>query len=126
MSGPLPDNALLAWLQDDSNDDFRSTEALTTMYGFFATGAANPLERLQEENPHHLYLIFIEDEQKEVTGVILHHLALFPSSLGVSTTGGRKKFDFLRNSTNMTLKKLNTIFSVHSNSTSRVVIYSER
>ena len=86
MSGPLPDNALLAWLQDESNDEFRSTEALTTMYTFFATGATNPLERLQEDDQHHSFLIFIEDEQKEVVGLILDHLAQFPSRLGATST----------------------------------------
>ena len=86
MSGPLPDNALLAWLQDESNDEFRSTEALATMYNFFATGAENPLERLQEDDRHHSFLIFIEDDQKEVVGLILHHLAQFPSHLRATAT----------------------------------------
>ena len=86
MSGPLPDNALLAWLQDESNDEFRSTEALTTMYAFFATGATDPIERLQEDDRHHSFLIFVEDEQEEITGVILHHLAQFPSRLGATAT----------------------------------------
>ena len=84
MLRPLLDNALLAWLQDESNDEFCSTEALTTMYTFFATGAANPLEQLQEDDRHHSFLIFIEDKQKEVVGLILHHLAQFPSRLGAT------------------------------------------
>ena len=86
MSGPLPDNALLAWLQDESNDEFRSTEALTTMYSFFAAGASNPMEKLQEDDRHHSFLVFIEDDQSEVVGLILHHLAQFPSRLGATAT----------------------------------------
>ena len=86
MLGPLPDNALLAWLQDESNDDFCSTEALATMYNYFITGADNPLEKLQEDDRHHSFLIFIEDDQEEVTGLVLHHLAQFPSRLGATAT----------------------------------------
>ena len=35
MPGTLPDNALLLWLQDKSNDGFKSLAALGGMYTYF-------------------------------------------------------------------------------------------
>ena len=85
MLGPLPNNTLLAWLQDKSNDEFRSTEALTTMFNFFATGAktlSKDCRRTIVTTPSS----FHQGCQKEVIGLILHHLAQFPSRLGATTT----------------------------------------
>lgn len=39
MSGPLPDNALLTWLQDEANDKFLELDALAGMYSYFATAS---------------------------------------------------------------------------------------
>ena len=86
MSGPIPDNVLLAWLQVESNDEFGTIEALTAMYAHFAAGEADPINKLQGDDRHHCYLVFDEDDQKEVTGLILHHLAQFPECLGVPAT----------------------------------------
>ena len=46
----------------------------------------DPIKRLQGDDRHHCYLVFVKDVQKEGTGLILHHLALFPEQLGVPTT----------------------------------------
>ena len=86
MSGPIPDNALLAWLQVESNDEFRSVEALTAMYAHFVVGETDPIDKLRGDDRHHCYLVFVEDSQREVTGLILHHLAQFPERLGVPAT----------------------------------------
>ena len=58
MSGTLPDNALQLWLQDESNDKFRSTEDLDGMYSYFVEGATEPIESIKEDDRHHCFIIF--------------------------------------------------------------------
>ena len=87
MSGSLllPDNALLRWLQDESNNDFLALEDLELMYSLFADGQADPLEDLKDDDRHHVYLIFADNEEGTVVAQVVHHLAKFPKRMGVTT-----------------------------------------
>ena len=75
----LPDNALLRWLQDESNNDYLGTDALEEMYQLFAADQPNPLASLQDDDRHHIYLVFSDNEEGTVVAHLLHHLAKFPS-----------------------------------------------
>ena len=87
MSGSLllPDNALLRWLQDESNNDFLDPEALDRMYQQFAAGQPDPLDELKDDDRHHSYLLFSDNEEGVVVAQIVHHLARFPKRMGVTT-----------------------------------------
>ena len=82
MSGATPDNALLAWLQDDQNDAFTTTEAITGMYTHFSAARPNPIDAIQQDDRNHCFLIFVEDAAGESHAEVLHHLAQYPSRLG--------------------------------------------
>ena len=86
MSGPLPDNALQAWLQDESHNEFITADAITAMYSYFGSGENDPIDKLKEDDRYHCFIIFAEDEWKEVTCSVLHHMAQFPSRLGAQPT----------------------------------------
>ena len=58
MSGTLPDNALLTWLQDEANDEFIELDALAGMYSYFAAAANDRIEKIKTDNRHHCFLIF--------------------------------------------------------------------
>ena len=90
MSVPtLPDNALLLWLQDESNNDYLDTESLLEMYNLFSSTAhADPtdlMDLLKDDDRHHCFLIFNHDEEDNPVGTILHHLARYPRRMGVTT-----------------------------------------
>ncbi len=88
MSGrqlSLPDNALLLWLQDETNNDFLALEDLERMYQLFADGSTNPIDDLKDDDRHHSYLIFSDNEEGSVVAQVLHHLAKFPRRMGVTT-----------------------------------------
>ena len=86
MSGTLPDNALLAWLQDDTNDEFTDLDALAGMYSYFASSASDPIDNLKTDDRHHCFLIFQKGTLGTSTATILHHLAQYPSRMGQATT----------------------------------------
>ena len=85
MSGILPDNALLHWLQDGSNNEFLDQDALAGMYTYFNTSATDPLNSIKGDDRHHCFLIFQKDESGSSTGSIVHHIARAPSRMGNAT-----------------------------------------
>ena len=56
------------------------------MYAHFGEGEADPIEKLKEDDRYHCFIIFAEDEWKEITCSVLHHMAQFPSRLGAQPT----------------------------------------
>ena len=85
MSGTLPDNALQLWLQDEANDEFRSPEALQGMYTYFLEGATDPIESIKEDDRHHCFIIFQQNDAGSSVCSILHHLARAPTRMGHPT-----------------------------------------
>ena len=85
MSGTFPDNALQLWLQDEANNEFQSEEALEGMYTYFLEGAANPIDCLKEDDRHHCFIIFQQNDAGASVCSILHHLARAPSRMGNPT-----------------------------------------
>ena len=85
MSGILPNNALLHWLQDDSNDEFLEEDALATMYSYFAMGANDPLPRVKGDDRYHCFITFQKDSGGNAHCTILHHLARVPTRMGTDT-----------------------------------------
>ncbi len=82
----LPDNALLQWLQAESNNDYLELDSIESMYDIFADGSPeDQMTLLQEDDRHHCFLIFTPDEENKPTGTILHHMAKYPKRIGVST-----------------------------------------
>ena len=72
----LPDNALLAWLQDEANNDYLEPASIESMYQIFADGSEEyQLTLLKDEDRHHCFLIFSPDEEDKPTSTILHHMA---------------------------------------------------
>ena len=86
MSGILPDNALLLWLQDETNNEFPDQDAIAGMYSYFASGAANPLDSIKGDDRHHCFLIFQKGGSGTSVGTIVHHIAQAPSRMGTTTT----------------------------------------
>ena len=85
MSGILPDNALLHWLQDDTNDEFQDQDALASMYSYFTAGSADPLNSIKGDDRHHCFLTFQKGESGDSVGIIVHHIAQAPSRMGITT-----------------------------------------
>ena len=85
MSGILPDNALLHWLQDESNNEFPDQDAIAGMYSFFAPGATDPLASIKGDDRHHCFLIFQKGDSGTSVGTIVHHIAQAPSRMGITT-----------------------------------------
>ena len=85
MSGTLPDNALQLWLQDETNDQFSSPEALEGMYNYFLEGADDPVDSIKEDDRHHCFIIFQQNDAGASVCSILHHLARAPSRMGNPT-----------------------------------------
>ena len=85
MSGDTTDNTLLQWLQDESNDDHRTNDLLASMYSYFAEGADDPLTRIKEDDRHHCFLIFQKDAVGSSYCSVLHHLAQYPTRMGITT-----------------------------------------
>ena len=85
MSGILPDNALLQWLQDESNNEFKSAEDIKEMYVFFDEEATDPINNLKEDDRHHCFIIFQQNDAGDSVCSILHHLARAPSRMGNPT-----------------------------------------
>ena len=85
MSGDSPDNTLLHWLQDEGNDDYRSNDSLASMYAYFTEEADDPLALIKEDDHHHCFLIFQKDSAGNSIGSILHHLAQYPTRMGITT-----------------------------------------
>ena len=86
MSGTLPDNALLTWLQDEANDEFTELDALAGMYSYFSASATDPIDSIKTDDRHHCFLIFQKDSTGNSVASILHHLAQFPSRMGNTTS----------------------------------------
>ena len=85
MSGLLPDNTLLTWLQDEANDEFTELDALAGMYTYFDASAAVPIDDLKTNDRHHCFLTFQKNSDGSSVASILHHLAQFPSRTGKTT-----------------------------------------
>ena len=79
------DNALQLWLQDESKDEFRSMEVLDGMYTYFVEGAAGPIDSIKEDDRHHCFIIFQQNDAGHSVCSILHHLARAPSRMGYPT-----------------------------------------
>ena len=86
MSGTIPDNALLAWLQDEQNDPFRSVESITGMYTHFSAARPDPIAALQQDDRNHCFLVFMENASGDTHAQVLHHLAQYPARLGAPAT----------------------------------------
>ena len=85
MQQPLPDNALLEWLQDPANNEFRTLDTLTAMYNFFTHDKPNPVDNLQMDR-HHCYLVYSRDTDTGISKCsVLHHLAQYPARMGNAT-----------------------------------------
>ena len=85
MSGILPDNALLLWLQDESNNEFPDQDALAGIYSYFSQGATNPLDSIKGDDRHHCFLTFSKNEAGDSVGTVVHHLAKALSRMGITT-----------------------------------------
>ena len=77
----LPNNALLHWLQDKSNDEHSTQGALAAMYAY-ALDANDPTTQVQEDDRHHCFVIFQKDSLGNSVCTILHHLAQFSTRMG--------------------------------------------
>ena len=82
MSGPIPDNALLTWLQDETNNPFPTSDDIRGMYSHFSNACPDPITSIQQDDWSHCFLIFVEDQNGESCAQILHHLAQYPTRLG--------------------------------------------
>jgi len=77
---------LLLWLQDESNNECATSEAITQMYSIFDDDENDPIEHFQQDDRHHCFLIFeADDEDATPTATILHHLARVPTRIGNAT-----------------------------------------
>ena len=85
MSGILPDNALLAWLQDDTNNAYQSEKELAGMHSYFSEDVNDPTDSIKEDDRHHCFIIFEKNEFGNAECVVLHHLAQHPTQMGVTT-----------------------------------------
>lgn len=85
VSLPLPDNALLQWLQTKSNNDYHELEVLEGMYRLFQEDQLDPLKQFKDDNNHHNCLIFANNEEGMATAQVLHHLAKFLKYVEVMT-----------------------------------------
>ena len=85
MLGILPDNTLLLWLQDKSNNEFPDQDSLVGIYSYFIQGATNPLDSIKGNSRHHCFLTFQKNGSGSSIGTIIHHLAKAPSRMGVTT-----------------------------------------
>ena len=79
MSAPLPYNALLRWLQDESHNDYQTVESLQRMYTTFAAVQPDPLDYLKDDDHHNCFLIFTKNEEIHMVAAILHHMVRYPS-----------------------------------------------
>ena len=64
MPGNLPDNTLLAWLQDKSNNPFTGTDKFVNMYTYFTPEANDPVELIKEDNFLSLFHCFQEERSR--------------------------------------------------------------
>ena len=85
MSGTVPDNNLLHWLQDKSNDNHRTTDKLGTMFAFFDIGYKDPIKLLKNNGHHHCFLIFKKNKTGASVCMVLHHLAQVSTQMGHAT-----------------------------------------
>jgi len=85
---PIPDNAILLWLQDESNNaECTTAESITTqMYTTMQTDVFDPISHFKQDDHHHCFLIFEKvDDDSIPTATILHHLAVAPTRIGNPT-----------------------------------------
>ena len=82
MSGTLPNNALLTWLQDYANDEFTKLDTLAGMYTYFASSANDPIHSIKTDDRHYCFLIFQKGSSGSSVASILHHLSQFPARMG--------------------------------------------
>ena len=85
MSGTLPDNALQLWLQDEANNKFRGTDELEGMYTYFLQDASDPIDNIKEDDRHHCFIIFQQNDAGDSVCSILYHLARAPTRMGHPT-----------------------------------------
>ena len=82
---PIADNALLQWLQDDSNNDHQDPDSLQVMYEAFEPDAPDPTELIQDDDRHLCFLTFSHDEANRPAGYLLHSLSKYPKRIGITT-----------------------------------------
>ena len=82
---PIADNALLQWLQDDSNNDHQDPDSLQVMYEAFEPDAPDPTELIQDDDRHLCFLTFSHDEANRPAGYLLHSLSKYPKRIGIAT-----------------------------------------
>ena len=63
-----------------------STEALDGMYSYFIVeGAGDPIDNIKEDDHHHCFIIFQQNDAGALVCSILHHLARAPTQMGHPT-----------------------------------------
>ena len=72
---PIPDNALLLWLQDESNNECTTAESITQMYTTMHTDEFDLISHYKQDGRHHCFLIFEK----------VAHLAVAPTRIGNPT-----------------------------------------
>ena len=85
---PIPDKALLLWLQDESNNECTTAKSITQMYSTMHTNEFDPISHFQQDDRQHCFLVFEKVNEDSIpTTTILHHLvAVVPTRIGNSTT----------------------------------------
>ena len=74
---PIPDNTLLLWLQDESNNECTTVEIITQMYAIMHTDEFDPISHFQQDDHQHCFLIFEKVNEDSIpTATIVHHLAV--------------------------------------------------
>ena len=77
----LPDNALLHWLQDDTNNEHNTPDTLAAMYTYFASDSNDPTNQIKNDDRQLCFIIFQKDARGTSVCTILHHLAQFPTQM---------------------------------------------
>ena len=72
---PLPNNALLLLLQDESNNEYQDMDTMQEMYDLFMLlTRADPTHLVQDDHRHHCFLAFHLDEENNTVGSIFWEL----------------------------------------------------
>jgi len=79
---PIPDNALLLWLQDESNNECTTAES-----AIMHTNEFDPISHFQQDDRQHCFLIFEKVNEDSIpNATILHQLAVVPTCIGNPST----------------------------------------
>ena len=84
-TNPLPDNAMLQWVQDELNNDYPTAEDIADVYALYAHDDYDPDQNFLQDDRHHCVIFFKKNGDDVPTATILHHLARFPTRIGNPT-----------------------------------------